>query len=115
MKTTATFLQRILCIVFLSLACCGALRAQVDEKSPAEKLAEQRLRARVGLYGDFALNMHSGNFIGIPEAPTCITLDGKSYTGGTGTGFDMGLLFEIPLSTKFSVMARAGYYSMGAK
>src|SRR5205823_1141667 len=90
-----------------------SMRAQ-DEGDAAERLARQRMRARVGIFGDLALNIHSSNFIGAPEAPTCITLDQKSYSGGTSTGFDAGLLFELPLTPRWYFMARAGYYATGA-
>ena len=86
-----------------------------ETMTPEEKLAKQRLQPRIGLFGDIGLNIHSGDFAGIPDAPTCIEEDGGSFTGGTAMGFAVGLLFELPLDPSWYLMARGGYYSMGAE
>src|SRR5688500_6474259 len=80
----------------------------------ADTLAMQRMRPRVGLFAAVAINLHSGNHWGVPEAQTCLAFDQGSFTGGSGIGGDVGLLFELPLSQMFALMVRAGFYGMGA-
>ena len=90
------------------------LSAQEDPRSFEEILALQRLRPRIGLFGNLGLNVHTGDHTGVPESQSCMLLDNVSFTSGTGIGFGGGLLFEIPFDETFRVVARAGFYTMTA-
>lgn len=83
--------------------------------SPAERLALQALRPRIGLFGHLALNFHTGSFAGLPEVPSCLPNDSALFGGDMGLGFAAGLLFEMPLSSKWFFEARAGYAATGAR
>ncbi len=92
-----------------------AARAQ-ENMTHEERLALQRMRPRVGLFGNFTYNIHAvSDFQGLPEYPSCLIGDGGSYSGGHGTGAGVGLLLlELPLTPRWYLMARAGYYASGA-
>jgi outer membrane protein OmpA-like peptidoglycan-associated protein len=80
-----------------------------------ERLARQRMRPRVGLFADVAYSVHTGSLLGLPEAPTCLGADNGLFTGGHGTGMGVGLLLlELPLTPRWYLSARAGYYASGA-
>jgi outer membrane protein OmpA-like peptidoglycan-associated protein len=102
-----------LCALALALTLMPA-DAGAQEAPPADTLAMQRMRPRIGLYGFGAINLHSGDHTGVPEAPTCMPDDSAAFSGGSGFGAGGGLLVEIPLSEMFSLMARAGYHGLGA-
>lgn len=63
-----------------------------------------------GAFGGLNLNMHSADFDKLPGYPNCC----PKFTGGTGTGFDIGGLFEYPLQSKLNLTARVGFNSLGA-
>lgn len=85
-----------------------------DSTPSADTLALQRLRPRLGLYGFGGMNLHAGDYTGVPEAPTCLDHDDGSFDGGTGVGFGGGILFELPLTNMFALMLRGGINSLGA-
>ena len=86
-----------------------------ENLTPEQRLAAQALQPRLGIFGDVAFNMHTGNFGGAPGVPTCLPMDSANFTGGNGLGFAAGLLFELPLDPSLFLMMRAGYYSMGVE
>ncbi|MBS4001720.1 MAG: OmpA family protein [Desulfobulbaceae bacterium] len=63
-----------------------------------------------GAYGGLNLNMHTADFEKLPGYPNCC----PKFTGGSGTGFDFGALFEYPLQSKLNLTARVGLNSLGA-
>jgi outer membrane protein OmpA-like peptidoglycan-associated protein len=63
-----------------------------------------------GAYGGLNLNMHTADFQQLPGYPNCC----PKFTGGNGTGFDFGALFEYPLQSKLNITARIGLNSLGA-
>ena len=63
-----------------------------------------------GAYGGINLNMHTADFQQLPGYPNCC----PQFTGGSGTGFDFGGLFEYPLQSKLNLTARVGLNSLGA-
>jgi len=65
------------------------------------------LRPRVGVYLHWNRNLHTANFKGLPDIPSCC----PTYTDGTGSGLTFGLLYEHPFLDSFFWMLRAGYSS----
>jgi len=63
-----------------------------------------------GVFGNFNLNMHTADFRALPGVPSCC----PQYVNGDGTGFNLGLLFEIPFSTRLSLSLRGSYAAHGA-
>jgi len=114
MRSTRFILLRALCAAALLLpALAGLLRAQ--DMTPEQKLALQRERARIGLFGSLGLNIQSSNFAGIPEALSCMESDGARFTGGSGLGPGFGLLFELPFSASTRLGLRASMQVMDSK
>lgn len=105
-------------VLLLLVIVPGPLSAQEqtpdDRMSPEQRAEAQAMQPRVGLFGHGGLNIHAADFPGIPEAPLCMELDRTSFTGGTGFGWGLGLLYEYPLSKSFFIEARAGLSSLGA-
>lgn len=85
-----------------------------ERLTPEERLERQLQKPRLGLYGQLGLNMHSGNFQGLPEAPACLELDGAGFGGDMGFGFGIGALYEMWFGKQWSLQGRIGYSSMGA-
>jgi len=63
--------------------------------------------SRFGLFGDFALFQHSSDFRGLPGLPTCC----PRYDNGSGTGFFLGVGYDIPINTSFSLNLRGVFSS----
>lgn len=62
----------------------------------------------LGLYGGFNYNTHTASFPELPGIPSCCA----EYTGGSGTGFNLGGLFEYPVKDNISLLFRVGYHSL---
>ncbi|KXK55155.1 MAG: hypothetical protein UZ07_CHB004002244, partial [Chlorobi bacterium OLB7] len=113
---THRFLRFFLPLLLLGAMASTAVGQQEGSgaKTPEQKLAEQRLQPRIGLFGNLGLNIHSSQFFGIPGTPNCMALDDVGFTGGTGMGYAAGLTFELPFDEQFRLIARAGLYSLAA-
>ncbi len=68
------------------------------------------LRPGYGIYGDFDLNFHSAEFSKLPGIPNCC----PRFESGDGTGFSLGVLYQLPLAAQWALDIRAGYYGYGA-
>ncbi len=69
-----------------------------------------RSSKKIGIFGNFLLNSHTGNFINIPDVQSCC----KKYDDATNGGFSIGALFELPTSNFMGFQARLGYAALGA-
>ncbi len=101
------------------LGLCGAASLFAQDEggerlSPEERQEKQLLQPRIGFYGQLGLNLHSGDFHGLPEAPACMLLDEAGFGGDMGFGFGLGALYELPLTPKLFLQGRVGYSSLGA-
>lgn len=67
-------------------------------------------RSGYGAFGDLNINLHSAEFKKLPGIPSCC----PRYENGAGVGPTLGIFYEIPLSAKFLLNLRAGYFSNGA-
>ena len=85
-----------------------------ERLSPEEREQKQMMQPRIGLYGQLGLNLHTGDFYGLPEAPLCMALDQAGFTGDMGIGYGLGALYELPLNPKWFLQGRVGYSSVGA-
>ena len=107
----------LIVVLLLGLWGTSSLFAQEDGEerlSPEERQEKQLLQPRIGLYGQLGLNLHSGDFHGLPEAPACLLLDNAGFGGDFGLGFGGGALFELPLNPQWFLQGRVGYSSVGA-
>lgn len=68
-------------------------------------------RSSFGIFGDVSLNYHSADFIGLPGIPSCC----PRYETGLGLGYGGGLFYTFPVSQKFELSLRAGYFNIGGK
>jgi hypothetical protein len=66
-------------------------------------------RSQIGIYGAFQLVQHNAELAGIPGVPTCCV----GFDGGSGGGFAIGALYEMPLARQIALQLRAGYSLMG--
>ncbi len=62
-----------------------------------------------GVYALFNENFHSTNFQKIPGYPNCC----PHFESGSGAGFDVGVLGEYDLDTRWQLGLRLGYASLG--
>lgn len=87
-------------VVAILLAVPGLLSAQTPDTT-------YPLRPRYGVYFHFNRNLHTANFKGLPDIPSCC----PTYTDGTGSGLTYGVLYEHPFLDSFFWIIRAGYSS----
>lgn len=75
----------------------GNLSAQLQLREPVEW--------RAGVFGSYGLNFHQALF----DSLSGLVNSSPPFTGGSGTGFTLGVLFEKPLSHQFSFAGRASF------
>lgn len=66
-------------------------------------------RSAFGVYGNVNANIHTADFRGLPNVPSCC----PAYGSGFGIGYSAGLLYQMPLSTTFRLTLRGGFNSSG--
>jgi outer membrane protein OmpA-like peptidoglycan-associated protein len=71
--------------------------------------SSNELRTRYGGFLDFGLNQYSSHFTKLPGVPNCCPL----FTSGSGFGFAISGLFEVPIYDNLLFSVRAGYFSIG--
>ncbi|MDQ1266983.1 MAG: hypothetical protein QG635_2136 [Bacteroidota bacterium] len=64
-----------------------------------------RLERSIGIFGDYNYNIYSASFKQLPGAPSCC----PQYTGGSGQGLTLGILYENDLSKNFIFSSRLIY------
>lgn len=95
-------MKRFLTGIALAIACLQlTASAQQDADEP---------RPRYGIFGHIGLNIHSVDIDGLPGIPNCC----PEFESGSGFGWDLGALYELPLSRQWWLGLRAGYSSEGA-
>jgi outer membrane protein OmpA-like peptidoglycan-associated protein len=98
--------KHILSFIFI-IFFFSALSAQTAKEIPKESAANP-VAFRLGLYGDYSWNFHR-------TTANVYCCDGGCgvFSNGTGKGFSIGLLGEIPAFGNFDVYASAGYAQRG--
>jgi outer membrane protein OmpA-like peptidoglycan-associated protein len=76
----------------------------------ARSSAQDTLRPRYGLFGGYALNVHSADFRALPGVPSCCPV----FSSGSGGGMEIGALYEMPLSTWLLLGLRGSYVQHNA-
>jgi len=87
-------ISTLICLLLLSLT--GLAQQNGDETGD---------RARYGVFGDFSLNYHTADFQKLPGVPNCC----PRFEEGDGTGFSLGVLYELPLADRLALVLRLGY------
>lgn len=64
-------------------------------------------KARFGLFGNYALPLHSASFRQLPNVPNCC----PEFTGGMGSGFAAGLSYITSFDPSLDISIRLGYMS----
>ncbi|MEI6089181.1 MAG: OmpA family protein [bacterium] len=62
----------------------------------------------VGAYTDYNLSFHSADFKKIADCPNC----SPGFTSGTGSGFSLGGIFELPINNVLNFDIRLGYTTL---
>ncbi len=62
-----------------------------------------------GIFAAFNVNMHNPDFHKLPEVPNCC----PTYEKGSGSGFSIGGLFQMPLSDRLLLQFRLGWSDFG--
>jgi outer membrane protein OmpA-like peptidoglycan-associated protein len=65
----------------------------------------------VGAYADYNLSFHTANFKEVPGCPNC----SPGFTSGSGSGFSLGGIFELPINNVLNFDIRLSYTSLPAK
>lgn len=71
--------------------------------------SEEEPLPRYGVFGHAGLNIYSAGFRALPGFPSCC----QEYESGSGFGWDLGLLYELPFSPQWWLGLRAGYSNEG--
>ena len=69
--------------------------------------AQSQQRPAYGIFGDYNLNSYTADFRNFPNVPSCC----PQYQDGIGSGFSLGILYELPLADKLRLALRLGYSS----
>ncbi|MBN1447827.1 MAG: hypothetical protein JXA28_07835, partial [Bacteroidetes bacterium] len=85
-------------LLTLLLCCATPVAAQQGGDIP-------ELRHRFGIFGDYGLNYHTADFQKLPGIPNCC----PRFEEGDGSGFALGVLYELPFTTRLSLLLRFGY------
>jgi outer membrane protein OmpA-like peptidoglycan-associated protein len=96
-----------ICQLFLLIAILGIF---CFSSTKADENLNLKNANKIGIFGNYLLNSHTGNFINIPDVESCC----KKYDNATNGGFSLGGLFEMPMSNIFGIQARLGYAGLGA-
>lgn len=72
--------------------------------------AQDTLRPRYGIFGGYAINLHSADFQTLPQVPNCC----PQFESGSGGGTLAGLMYGIPFSTWLLLEIRASYLQHNA-
>ena len=100
-KNSLTFSGFKVCAgCLLLLLSVGALRAQENLGSD-----DDSADIRFGLYGHLLLVQHHAAFTRLPGIPNCC----REFSGGGGTGFDVGGLLQYALSDRLELEGRIGF------
>lgn len=65
----------------------------------------------VGAYGDLNWNIHFTDFSKLPGVPNCC----PAFKNGSGLGFSLGALLEVPIVSSLAFETRIGFSTLGAK
>jgi len=65
----------------------------------------QREKPRIGLFGNYSIDLHSASFTRLPEVPNCC----PEFTGGTGSGFFAGMVYIAPIDPVWLLDLRVHY------
>lgn len=79
------------------------------EAVTAQPLVQPEERPRIGLFGNYAIGLHSASFDGLPGIPNCC----PEFSSTTGSGFFAGLGYRSPLSSDLVLDLRMHYGSYG--
>ncbi len=97
----------VLALAILTMAAITATAQENISQTIPTVAPDTELRHRFGVYGAYNLNFHTADFRKLPNIPNCC----GGFTGGNGSGFTAGLLYEIPFASKLAVSLRLGYNS----
>ncbi|MBL7993649.1 MAG: OmpA family protein [Candidatus Kapabacteria bacterium] len=88
----------------LCVLCCAVIAFSFSFSCPAQAQLQQRepVLWRAGVFGNYGLNFHQALF----DSLSGLVNSSPPFTGGRGTGFTLGALFEKPLSHDFSLAGR---------
>lgn len=75
----------------------------------ASTLEAQPLRSGFGAFVDYQYNLHAADFRALPGVPSCC----PQYVDGGGSGFGIGLLYELPIAERMLVAIRGSYATHG--
>lgn len=67
-------------------------------------------KSRFGLFGNYALPLHSASFRQLPNVPNCC----PEFTGGSGSGFAAGLSYITSFDPTLDISVRLGYMAHNA-
>ncbi len=90
-------------LAFLLILLASSMSAQMLREEPVTSPG-------YGVFGNFHHNMHTADFRVLPGVPGCC----PQYSDGDGSGIGLGLLYEIPLSTRVSLALRGSYATHSA-
>lgn len=97
------------CILLLLII--GAnLSAQTRTSSEAQSNDSSTTREYIGAHFNYQHNIHQADMTGLPGIPSCC----PQYESGSGSGFALGALYELPLNEALFLQLRASFTSHNA-
>lgn len=83
-----------LCILLIAFCVVPAMQAQLN-------------RPAYGIFGHYSYAIHNASFSSLPDVSCCA----DEFTGGSGSGFALGVLYQMPLAKSWNLSGRLSYIS----
>ncbi len=98
-----------LVVIFFLFGLSSSFCLQDENTSETDSLSvpdsvNMALKPRFGLFGHYGMNLHLAEFQNLPDVFSCC----QQFTGGNGSGFSIGGLYEYPIDENLHLNLRVG-------
>jgi outer membrane protein OmpA-like peptidoglycan-associated protein len=95
---------------FLMMCCLSMMIYNIANAQQSTQITDNAtFRSAYGVYGNINANIHTADFRGLPNVPSCC----PAYGSGFGIGYSAGLLYQMPLSSTLRLALRGGFNTSG--
>lgn len=103
-------MKKIFIVLTITLLPLMLLAQAADPLNPRATI-DTYTHSRYGGWLHYNINFHKADFL--PSMINCVSCS-PGFSNGNGSGFSLGLLYEMPLATDMLFAVRGGFYMKGA-